>query len=182
MSGRDPRRLALIGGHIAGQIGLPPKACRLIRQAAPLADLGLFWIPDRLLLKPAALLPEEHQVIQRHTIAGYHLLRRGDSDVSLLASKISLSHHEHYDGTGYPHGFSGRDLPLAARAVAVADSVDALLSDRSYRKAWSVDQVIEYVQVHRGSVFDPDCVDAFFQGLDESLLASGEGTVPPGKR
>ena len=173
VNGRDPQRLAYISHHIARRIGMPSDVCRLIQQAAPLADLGLLWVPGGLLSKPEPLLPEEHRVIQGHTITGFQLLQQGDSEVSQLASKISLSHHEHFDGTGYPHGFSGRDLPLAARAVAVADRVDALLSDRAYRKAWPIDRTLEYVRAKRGTIFDPDCVDAFFQEWDERLLAGG---------
>jgi two-component system response regulator RpfG len=150
VSGRNPKRLARISRHIAEQIGLSSKVCEQIQQAAPLIDLGLFWVPNNLLSRPSTLLQEEHKVIQGHTIAGYHLLQKGNSEVLLLASKIALSHHEHFDGTGYPHGFAGRDVPLAA------------------------ERVFDYLKKNRGKKFDPDCVDAFFQRLDEALLSGGE--------
>jgi len=174
ISGRNLQRLGHISHHIAGEIGLSLKECELIRQAAPLNDLGHYWIPDNLLSKPSTLLQEEHRVVQGHTITGYQLLQKGDSEVLSMASKISLAHHEHFDGTGYPHGFGGRDVPLEARIVAVADCVDALLSVRPYRQAWPIEQVFDYLRENRGTTFDPDCVDAFFQQLDQTLLSGGE--------
>ena len=176
VSGRNLQRLGNISHHIAAQIGQSASDCDLIQQAAPLNDLGLYWIPNNLLSKPSTLLQEEHRVVQGHTITGYQLLQRGDSEVLSMASKISLAHHEHFDGTGYPHGFGGRDVPLEARIVSVADCVDALLSVRPYRQAWPVEQVFEYLRENRGTTFDPDCVDAFFQQLDQTLLSGGEQT------
>ena len=174
VSGRNLQRLGHISRHIAAQIGLPVSVCELIQQAAPLNDLGLFWIPDNLLSKPSTLLQEEHRVMQGHTITGYQLLQKGHSEVLCMASKISLSHHENYDGTGYPHGFGGQDVPLEARIVSVADCVDALLSDRSYRQAWPIERVFDYLKDNRGKIFDPDCVEAFFQQLDQTLLSGGD--------
>ena len=174
VSGRNLQRLGYISHHIAGEIGLSSKVCELIQQAAPLNDLGLYWIPDNLLSKPSTLLQDEHRVVQGHTITGYQLLQKGNSDVLYMASKISLSHHENFDGTGYPHGFGGRDVPLEARIVSVADCVDALLSDRPYRQAWPIERVFDYLRENRGTTFDPDCVDAFFQRLDQTLLSGGE--------
>ncbi len=174
VSGRNPRRLGHISRHIAAQYGLSAWDCELIQQAAPLNDLGLFGIPDNLLSKPSTLLQAEHRVVQGHTITGYRLLQKGRSEVLSMASKISLSHHEHFDGTGYPHGFGGRDVPLEARIVSVADCVDALLSDRPYRRAWPIEQVFDYLKDKRGRTFDPDCVDAFFHRLDPRLLSGGE--------
>jgi len=175
--GRNPIRLANLSRHIAEQLQLSADDCELIRQAAPLNDLGHFLVAAHLLWSPSSLKQEERTEIQGHTLAGFQLLQQGDSALFHRAAQIALSHHEQFDGKGYPHGFGGRDIPLEARIVSVADFVDALLSDRPYHKAWSVERVFRFVKAYRGTRFDPDCVDAFFAQLDRKLLA-GNGPLP----
>lgn len=171
VNGRNPRRLAHISRHIAEQMGLSSDACDLIGQAAPLNDMGHFLVASHLSSRRSTLKHEERVSIQGHTVAGFHLLQQGESPLFHQGAKIALSHHEQFDGKGYPHGFSGEDIPLEARIVSVADFVDALLSDRPYRKAKSLDNVLGYLKSYRGKRFDPDCIDAFFERLDKMLLS-----------
>jgi HD-GYP domain-containing protein (c-di-GMP phosphodiesterase class II) len=169
--------LAGISRRIAEQIGLSKKECDLIERAAPLNDLGHMMAPTGLLSQAVVLGRAERAAIQQHTVMGYHLLSSGDSEFLNRAAKIALSHHEHFDGGGYPHGFRGRDIAHEARIVAVADIVDALLSDRPYRKAWSFDRVLTYLQSERGKRFDPNCVDAFLQHGEE-ILSPNDSELP----
>lgn len=169
-NGRSARRLARISRHVAERMGLSSGECDLIEQAAPLNDLGNFLVATHLVQRPSSLRQDERIRVQGHTLAGFRLMQQGGSPLFRHGAKIALSHHEHFDGKGYPHGFGGKDIPLEARIVSVADFVDALLSDRPYRKAWSVDRVLGYLTTHRGKRFDPDCVDAFFEQLDNVLL------------
>ena len=178
-NGRDPTRLGNISRHIAEELALSPSECELIRKAAPLNDLGHFLVASHLLWRRSALGQEERTTLQGHTLAGFQLLQRGSSALFEQGAKIALSHHEQFDGNGYPHGFGGRDIPLEGRIVSVADFVDALLSDRPYRKAWSVDKVLGYLKSYRGKRFDPDCVDAFFARLDKTLLSGTEPLIDP---
>ena len=177
VNGRNPLRLARLSRHIAEQLSLSESDCALIEQAAPLNDLGHFLVAAPLLWSPASLKQKERALIQGHTLAGFRLLQQGDSTLFHRGARIALSHHEQFDGNGYPHGFGGRDIPLEARIVSVADFVDALLSDRPYRKAWSVERVLHFLNTDRGKRFDPDCVEAFFKQLDRTLLR-GSGPLP----
>ena len=170
-NGRDPWRLADISRQIARQLGLSIEACNMIEQAAPLNDLGHMFATNRALSQPAVLHRSERVAMQQHTVKGYQLLNKGGSGFLCHAAKIALSHHERFDGKGYPHGFKGRDIAREARIVAVADIVDALLSDRPYRKAWSHERTLDYLRSERGKRFDPDCVDAFMQQSDEILFS-----------
>ena len=179
VNGRNLRRLANISRHIAERLKLSPRECDLIEQAAPLNDLGNFLVAGNLMCRPSTLRQDERVTVQGHTLAGYHLLQQGGSPLFRRGAKIALSHHEHFDGRGYPHGFGGKDIPLEARIVSVADFADALLSDRPYRKAWSVDKVLGYLKSYRGKRFDPDCIDAFFEGLDTNLLAESSLACNP---
>jgi two-component system response regulator RpfG len=178
-NGRNPWRLAGISRHIAEQIRLSSKECDLIEGAAPMNDLGHFFVPYNLLSRSSKLRQKERITVQSHTLAGYHLLQASDSELYRKAARIALSHHEQYDGKGYPHGFGGKDIPLEARIVSVADFVDALLSDRPYRRAWTIDRVFGYLKSFRGKRFDPDCVDAFFQRSEDILLSDIEPLPNP---
>ncbi|HXK58174.1 MAG TPA: HD domain-containing phosphohydrolase, partial [Gammaproteobacteria bacterium] len=139
-------------------------------------------VAGNLMWRPSTLRQDERVTVQGHTLAGYRLLQQGGSPLFRQGAKIALSHHEHFDGKGYPHGFGGKDIPLEARIVSVADCADALLSERPYRKAWSADKVLCYLKSYRGKRFDPDCIDAFFEGLDISLLAEASLASNPVSR
>jgi len=166
--------LERVGGHaaqIAQALGLPEARVELLRLAAPLHDIGKIAVPDAVLGKPGALSPEELEVMRAHAELGRDLLGGSGSELLQLAATIAWTHHERWDGGGYPRGLAGYDIPLEGRIVAVADVFDALTSDRPYRLAWSVDAALEHVAAGRSTQFDPDVVDAFFRTLEEENAA-----------
>lgn len=171
-TGQHTRRVGEFAARLAMTLDLPDAEVRLIRRAAPLHDVGKVGIPDALLLKPGRLTPEERRVMQSHTIIGAHILSGSDSPLMQMAEAIAMSHHERWDGHGYPARRAGDAIPLAARIVAVADAFDALTSDRPYRAARSATESLEELRRHRGRQFDPLIIDV----LDErDLRARGLG-------
>jgi putative two-component system response regulator len=160
-TGEHTRRVGEGAAQLARMLALPRALVELIRRAAPLHDVGKIGIPDSVLLKPARLSPEEHSVMQTHTIIGAAMLAGGRTPLVQMAERIARSHHEHWDGSGYPDRLEGYAIPLEARLVAVADVYDALTSDRPYRSAWARDKVIAHIRSGAGSHFDPDIVAAF---------------------
>ena len=141
----------------------------LIFLAAALHDIGKIGISDKILSKPEKLSEEEFNQMKRHTLIGYDILKDSSSDVIQLAAVIALTHHERYDGSGYPRGLKGDEIPIAGRIVAVADYFDALMSKRVYKDAWSIEKVLEALKDRSGKIFDPVCLQAFFKNLDEIL-------------
>jgi len=152
---------------IATHLGLPPEEVDLIFTAAPMHDIGKIGIPDQVLLKPGALSPEERDIMTTHAVIGWQILRNNQSPLLQMAALIALSHHEKWDGTGYPNRLSGTDIPLAGRITAVADVFDALSSVRPYKQAWPMDKALDFIRGNRGTHFDPACVDAFLGSLDQ---------------
>jgi putative two-component system response regulator len=157
-TGKHTERVAAISVILGGEAGLRGEEVDLLRRAAPLHDLGKIGIPDAILRKPGALTPDEWQIMKTHTTAGARILGGGKSRIIRLAEEIALSHHERWDGSGYPQGRCGETIPPAARVVAVADVFDALTSDRVYRKAWPSGDVLAYIQSHAATHFDPALV------------------------
>lgn len=172
---RDPetgahiQRMAHYSWLIAVRLGLPPEHQRLILEAAPMHDVGKVGIPDHILLKPGRLDPAEFDIMKQHPIIGHKILADSGSPLLQMAAVIALSHHEKFDGSGYPHGLAGETIPLVGRIVAVADVFDALTSARPYKLAWDVDTALELMRSQRGIHFDPQCVDAFLERFDEVL-------------
>ena len=172
---RDPetgahiQRMAHYSHLIAGRLGLSVEDRQLILQAAPMHDVGKIGIPDFILLKPAALTTEEFAVMKTHAALGYELLKESESRILQAAATIAISHHEKYDGSGYPYGVVGDAIPLFGRIVAVADVFDALTSERPYKKAWSTERAMDYLRDGAGGHFDPACVDVFIACWDEVL-------------
>ena len=162
-------RIGAYSALIAKQLGWPDPDAERLRTAAPLHDVGKVAIPDSILLKPGPLTEEERREMQRHTLVGHDMLAESSSDDIELAAEIALTHHERFDGTGYPSGHAGSDIPIAGRIVAVADVFDALTSDRVYRAALPVSDALRYMAEGRGSHFDPHVLDAFERALDEIL-------------
>jgi putative two-component system response regulator len=160
-TGGHVSRVALISRIIAEGIGLPPDTCRLIYLAAPLHDIGKIGIADAILGKPGKLTPEEFSVMQRHVTIGAKVLEAGTSSLVRMAERIARSHHERWDGTGYPSRLAGEDIPVEARIVAIADVFDALTSVRPYKAAWPVAQAYDEILRGSGAHFDPTCVAAF---------------------
>lgn len=154
-TGRHTERVGEIAALLAATLGLPEEAVFLIRRAAPLHDVGKIGIPDAILRKPGPLSTEEFERMQAHTTIGARLLSGGRSPVIRWAEEIALTHHEHWDGRGYPQGLAGDDIPVAGRVVMVADVFDALSSNRVYRVAWPSDQVLTYIRRYAGRRFDP---------------------------
>jgi PAS domain S-box-containing protein len=158
-------------GHVAARIALglelPAGQVTLLRQAAPLHDVGKLAIPDRILLKPGKLTVEEYDVMKTHTELGARLLSSGSSPVLQMAALIAATHHERWDGNGYPQGLSGESIPLVGRIVAVADVFDALIHDRPYKKAWPFEDALAEIERSAGSQFDPRVVKAFLKLRDD---------------
>lgn len=163
---RDPetgahiQRMAHYSALIARQLEQAEDFCTKILLAAPMHDVGKLGIPDHILMKPGRLTTEEFEQMKRHPLIGYDILKDSSSPVIGMAAVIALTHHEKFDGSGYPHGARGEGIPLEGRIVAVADVFDALTSSRPYKPAWSLEAAEHFLREGRGSHFDPMCVDA----------------------
>jgi two-component system response regulator RpfG len=163
VTGAHVARIGLFSCQIANALGLDKSQCDLIEQAAPLHDIGKIGIPDKLLQKPGRYNEQEREDMKSHTTIGYEILKDSPSKYLQMGAEIALSHHEKFDGSGYPYGLKGEDIPISARIVAVADVYDALTSTRPYKNAWPVEKALNYLERYKGSYFDPDCVDAFVE-------------------
>ena len=148
----------------------------MIRQAAPMHDLGKIAIPDAILMKPGPLDAAERASVERHTLEGARMLEGGTMPLVRMAETIALSHHERWDGTGYPHRLKGEEIPLVGRIVAVADVYDALLSERPYKPAWSVEDAVGEIRRNAGTQFDPALIAVFEASLGE-ILGDAEEAV-----
>jgi putative two-component system response regulator len=163
-------RVARTAAALTTLLGLPDEHVTLIRQAAPLHDIGKLGISDTILLKPGRLTEAELETMRLHAALGAQILSGSSSDVLQLAERVALTHHEWWDGSGYPRHLAGREIPQCGRIVALADVFDALTHSRPYKDAWPVDQAVEEVHRLRGRQFDPEVVEAFDQ-LDAEQLA-----------
>ncbi len=159
-------RMAKYSRQIAEALGLSERECDEIEYAAPMHDIGKIGISDKVLLKPGKFEQQEWLKMQQHTTIGHAILSNSQSRYIQTGSIIALNHHERFDGTGYPHGIAGKDIPLVARIVSIADVYDALVSVRPYKKAWTVNDAQDYLEKHAGIQFDPICVEAFFERID----------------
>lgn len=168
-TGNHMRRVAHVAALVASELGMQAAFCEVIFQAAPMHDIGKVGIPDRILLKPGRLTPEEWEIMKTHTVIGYEVLKDSISPLLKMGAVIAYSHHEKFDGSGYPRGLSGEAIPIEGRIVAVADHLDALLSARPYKSSWRLEDAVELMRRHRGSHFDPACVDALLRNLDAVL-------------
>ncbi len=154
-------RIGRVCALVALALGLPDREVELLGHAAPLHDIGKIGIPDAILLKPGRLTDEEFEVIKTHPRIGAEILTGSHSPLLRLAERIALTHHERWDGSGYPGGFSGEEIPIAGRIVAVADVFDALTHERPYKQAWPVEKAVAEILGQAGRQFDPGVVDAF---------------------
>ena len=180
-TGAHIERIGRFSTLLAEQVGMEPDFCRTLSHAAPLHDVGKVAIPDAILLKPGKLTPEERAIVETHAEEGHRLLRGSSSSILDLAATIALSHHEKWDGSGYPRGVAGEAIPMEGRLVAVADVFDALTSDRVYRRAFTVEEAVEMMLEQRGRHFDPVLLDAFMEVLGRSGPDAREPTrVDPG--
>jgi len=169
-TGAHIQRMSHYAATVARKIGLDDSTAETILYAAPMHDVGKIGIPDRILLKPGKLDPDEWEIMKQHTIIGGKILEDSDAGFIKLAEVIALTHHEKWDGSGYPKGLKGLKIPLAGRITAIADVFDALTSKRPYRKEpFSLEKTFGIIKEGRGSHFDPEVVDAFFAAKDEIL-------------
>ncbi|MHB8446436.1 MAG: HD domain-containing phosphohydrolase [Rudaea sp.] len=156
-------RMARFAGLIGEGLCLPDDEVRMLELAAPLHDIGKIGVADAILLKRGHLNDEEAAVMRKHPQIGYEILRDSQSRFVQLGATVALRHHERWDGSGYPDGMRGAEIPQAARIVAVADVFDALISERPYKPAWTIQQATDYVREHSGTLFDPACVEALLR-------------------
>ncbi|HRK56428.1 MAG TPA: response regulator [Burkholderiaceae bacterium] len=195
---RDPEtgghilRMAHYSQLIARNMGLSEEQQALLLTAAPMHDVGKVATPDSILLKPGRLTDDEMAIMRQHAYIGYEILSGSDSPLLQMAATIAYSHHEKFDGSGYPRRLKGEDIPLVGRIVAVADVFDALTSERPYKKAWEFAQAASFLRDNVWSHFDPVCVAAFlrdekavwairdrFQDSPEEREAMGESSAKP---
>lgn len=167
---RDPEtgahilRMAHYSRLIGARLGLPETQLDLLLDAAPMHDIGKVGIPDQILLKPGKLDADEFTIMKQHSKIGWEILQGRSTSNKLLqmAAEIALSHHEKFDGSGYPQGLAGETIPLLGRIVAVADVFDALTSSRPYKEAWELNRAADFLRENSGKHFDPACIDGFF--------------------
>jgi HD-GYP domain-containing protein (c-di-GMP phosphodiesterase class II) len=174
-------RVALTSRAIARELGLPAPLQALIYKAAPLHDLGKLCVPDSILSKPGWLTRAEFEQVKVHTTAGGAMLARSASKAVHVAEEIALTHHEWWDGRGYPSGLRGEEIPLTGRIVALADVFDALTHERPYKHAWPVDEAVAEIRSLKGRQLDPDVVEAFLR-LECSTFVEriSASSIPPG--
>jgi len=177
-TGRHAQRVGEISALLARKLGLPEPQVELVQRAAPLHDVGKIGIPDEILLKPGSLTPEEFEVMKTHIAIGVKLLAHGHSQLIQVAELIALTHHERWDGSGYPRGLSGDAIPIFGQIVAVADVFDTLIHERPYKRAWPVEKAVAEINLMSGRWFNPKVVVAFLQVLaEQSQLLKLEASV-----
>ncbi|HEY0390837.1 MAG TPA: HD domain-containing phosphohydrolase [Solirubrobacterales bacterium] len=168
-TGQHVTRMAVITVFLGRQLKLDAEFVRLLREAAPMHDVGKIGTSEEILHKPGPLNDVERKEMERHTVVGYEILADSRSQLLQIAATIALTHHERYDGTGYPRGLTGEEIPLEGRITAVADVFDALLSNRCYRPALAVPNAVEVIREGNGTHFDPRIAALLVDGLDEAL-------------
>ena len=162
-TGHHTYRVGHVAGLLSQGLGLDADQVRWIKQASRLHDVGKIGIRDSILLKPGKLTPAEFEEMKTHAVIGGQLFADGRSELIRMASRIAISHHEKWDGTGYPYNMAGEEIPIEARIVAVADVFDALTHSRPYKQAWTIEEAVIEISAQRGRHFDPSIVDIFLQ-------------------
>ena len=170
-TGRHTHRVGELSVRIAARLGLPAKEVELIRLASALHDVGKIAIPDGVLSKRSKLTAPEYELMKSHTTVGAAMLADSSSQLVRMAEEIALTHHERWDGSGYPLGLAGEAIPITGRIVAVADVFDALTHGRPYKPAWSAVDAIAEMQRQSGRRFDPQVLDAFLTARRVSSTA-----------
>ena len=164
------RRISRLAGLIARALRLDPVQADLIQCASPMHDIGKIGIPDSILLKPAPLTPDERKIVETHPLIGAEILGNANNDLMVMAHDIALTHHERWDGTGYPHRLKGAHIPLPGRIACVADVFDALATKRCYKDAYPLDEVVRIMGEEKGKHFDPHVTEAFFEVFEQAAM------------
>jgi putative two-component system response regulator len=170
---RHAERVGDLSARIARKLGLSDEEVESIRDAAPLHDVGMVVVPDHILLKEGDLSPDERKIMMTHAANGARILSESELPVMQLASEIARTHHERWDGGGYPRGLEGEEIPLSGRIVAVADTFEAITHDRPFREAESAERALEEIRRERGKQFDPRVVDALLEVKEEEPHPAG---------
>jgi putative two-component system response regulator len=167
-TGGHTDRMSRYAALLATHLGLDSESIRL---ASPMHDVGKVALSDSILLKPGKLTPAERQAMERHAEIGHEILAGSGSALLELAATIALTHHEKFDGTGYPNGLSGEEIPIEGQIAAIADVFDALTSDRPYRPAFSIDEAVQMMCEQRGTHFNPHLLDVFIETIHDQVVA-----------
>jgi len=165
-TGNHLTRMARYSALIGTNLGLSPETVHVLEIAAPMHDIGKIGIPDSILLKEGPLTSEQDEMMRSHPRIGYDILKGSPSKYLSMGALIALGHHEKFDGSGYPNGLHGEDIPSVARIVAVADVFDALVSKRPYKHAWTIEEGLTYLESQKGKHFDPRCVEGFMAAVE----------------
>ena len=176
-TGEHTRRVGRLAADIASRLDLPESTVELIRLAAPLHDVGKIAVPDSILAKTDALTPDELEALKVHTTVGAEILGRSRSELLLMSEEIALTHHEWWDGSGYPSGLRGEQIPLSGRIAAVADAFDTLTHRQPSKPPWPVDRAVAEIERLRGRQFDPRVVDAFATVVTEPPPQTNESRL-----
>jgi putative two-component system response regulator len=168
-TGAHVMRVGMFVEQLALEQGLDPGKAELLREAAQMHDVGKIGIPDRILLKAGIYLPEERKQMEKHCKIGAEILGDHKSQLLISAKRIAYSHHEKWDGQGYPQGLKGEDIPYEARLTSLADAFDALISRRPYKEPWPVEKATEWIISGSGKSFDPDIVNLFKKSIDKFI-------------
>ena len=168
-TGMHVMRMSHYSQLIGRAYGLSEDHALLVLHAAPMHDIGKIGISDSILLKPGKLTSDEWEIMKQHTLHGAEIIGEHPNELLRAAREVALCHHEKWDGSGYPRGLSGREIPVIARVVATADVLDALLSERPYKKAWSVEDAVDHIKSQRNQHFDSGMVDAMLEVLPQLL-------------
>ena len=172
------QRISIYSSILAEAMALSADEVDNLRYASPMHDVGKIGIPDSILRKPSKLTPEEYEIMKQHTVYGAKILGNGSSPIIRLSEQIALTHHEKFDGSGYPQQLKGEAIPLPGRIVALADVFDALTSRRAYKEPWDFNRVVAYIREHSGMHFDPVVVEAFESRLVDFMEAQHSAFAP----
>ena len=175
-TGNHVKRVAEYSKLLALKYGLKLEEAELLKQASPMHDIGKVGIPDAILNKPAKLNSQEWKVMQTHAELGYEMLKHSDREILKAAAIVAMTHHEKFDGSGYPKGLRGDEIHIYGRITAVADVFDALGSDRVYKKAWKIDEILELLKEEKGKQFDPILIDVFLENIADFLFIKDKYT------
>ena len=173
-TGRHIERMSRYCGLLAGTMDEDSERVEILRLASQMHDVGKIGIPDQILLKPGPLTPDERVVIERHCDIGYRILVGSKSNLLNVASTVALTHHEKFDGSGYPRGLAGEEIPIEGRIAAIADVFDALTSDRVYKRAMPLGKALDVLREGRGTHFDPDLLDLFLSSFDSVVAIKAQ--------